>query len=76
MTASDVVEVPATTRHPAGYGVLITYSVQWPGKPSTKSTRALRLIKESGAWVIDQHEDVSDADVAHGSPVRTALSGG
>ncbi|WP_103531992.1 hypothetical protein [Streptomyces sp. SM11] len=74
--ASDVVEVPAGTEHPAGYGVMVTYTVQWPGKPPTTSLRALRLIKESGAWAVDQTEDVSDADVAHGSAVLTALSGG
>ncbi|WP_137235526.1 hypothetical protein [Streptomyces sp. BPSDS2] len=73
--ASDVVEVPAGTGHPAGYGVLITYTVQWPGKPLTTSARALRLITESGAWVVDQTEDV-DANEAHSSAVLTALSGG
>ncbi|MFD4020658.1 hypothetical protein [Streptomyces sindenensis] len=73
---SDVVEVPAGAKHPGGYGALVAYTVQWPGKPLTTSLRALRLIKESGAWVVDQTEDVSDADVAHGAPVLTALSGG
>ncbi|MGW5851967.1 hypothetical protein ACWFQ8_29155 [Streptomyces sp. NPDC055254] len=76
VVASDVVEAPAAGKHPAGYGVLVTYTVQWPGKPSTKTLRALRLIQESGAWVVDQHESVSESDASHGSPVLTALSGG
>ncbi|MFE0654365.1 hypothetical protein ACFVZH_38105 [Streptomyces sp. NPDC059534] len=77
VTASDVVTVPATTKHPAGYGVLITYTVQWPGKPATTTMRALRLIEEAGTWVVDQQQDISDSGAAHGgSPVRTALSGG
>ncbi|MFF5809104.1 hypothetical protein [Streptomyces sp. NPDC012746] len=76
VVASDVVEAPAAGEHPAGYGVLVTYTVQWPGKPSTKTLHALRLIQESGAWVVDQHERISESDASQGSPVLTALSGG
>jgi hypothetical protein len=76
VTASDVVEVPAVEDHPAGYGVLITYTVKWPGKAATTKRRALRMVDEGKAWVVDQHEDVQEGDMGHGSPVRAALSGG
>ncbi|MGW2227457.1 hypothetical protein [Streptomyces formicae] len=76
VTASDVVTVPAAEDHPAGYGVLITYTVKWPGKEATTTRRALRLVDDGGAWLVDQHEDVQEGDMGHGSPVRTALSGG
>ncbi|WP_331720122.1 hypothetical protein OG762_51740 (plasmid) [Streptomyces sp. NBC_01136] len=74
--ASDLVEVPASGAHPAGYGVLVSYTVTWPGKESTTTRRALRLVDEGGAWLVDQHEDIQEGDLGHGSPVRTALSGG
>ncbi|MFJ3673666.1 hypothetical protein ACIPSE_45215 [Streptomyces sp. NPDC090106] len=76
VSASGVVQVPAAGDHPAGYGVLITYTVQWPGKDATTTRRALRLVDEGGRWLVDQHEDVQAGDTGHGSPVRTALSGG
>ncbi|MDO0939234.1 hypothetical protein QQY66_48910 [Streptomyces sp. DG2A-72] len=73
---SDLVEVPASGAHPSGYGVLVSYTVTWPGKESTTTRRALRLVDEGGAWLVDQHEDIQEGDEGHGSPVRTALSGG
>ncbi|WP_031232902.1 MULTISPECIES: hypothetical protein [Streptomyces] len=76
VSASDVVEVSAVEDHPAGYGVLVTYTVKWPGKDATTTRRALRLVQQGGAWLVDQHEDVQAGDMGHGSPVRTALSGG
>jgi hypothetical protein len=76
VTASDVVEVPAAEDHPAGYGVLVSFTVKWPGKAAETDRRALRLVKAGGAWVVDQHEDIQEGDMGHGSPVRTALSGG
>ncbi|MEU4932030.1 hypothetical protein AB0G54_36945 [Streptomyces yokosukanensis] len=76
VTASDVVEVSAAEDHPAGYGVLVSYTVQWPGQAAETDRRALRLVKDGGAWVVDQHEDIQAGDMGHGSPVRTALSGG
>lgn len=76
VTPSDVVAVPAAGTHPAGYGVLVTYTVQWPGKDAFTTRHALRLVREGGAWVVDQHEEVQDGDMGHGSPVRAALSGG
>lgn len=75
VTVSDVVSVPAVEDHPAGYGVLVTFTVTWPGEVTT-TRRALRLVAEGGAWVVDQHEDVQEGDTGHGSPVRTALTGG
>ncbi|MGN9821923.1 hypothetical protein ACTMUQ_42425 [Streptomyces sp. SD11] len=76
VTISDVVEVPAVDTHPAGYGVLATYTVQWPGKDAFTTRHALRLVRQGGAWVVDQHEEVQDGDMGRGSPVRAALSGG
>ncbi|MCX5426081.1 hypothetical protein [Streptomyces sp. NBC_00078] len=76
VSASDVVEVAAVEDHPAGYGVLVTYTYQWPDKDPETTRRALRLVDEGGSWVVDQHEDVQDGDMGHGSPVRAALSGG
>ncbi|GHH56213.1 hypothetical protein [Streptomyces candidus] len=77
VSASDVVEVPAVEDHPAGYGVLVTYTVQWPDKNATTTRSALRLVRHGGAWLVDQDEDVQEGDmVGHGSPVRAALSGG
>lgn len=76
VSASDVVEVPAVDDHPAGYGVLVTYTVQWPGKAATTDRTALRLVRQGGAWLVDQAEDVQEGDMGHGSPVRAALSGG
>ncbi|MFE4497114.1 hypothetical protein ACFRKD_32180 [Streptomyces niveus] len=76
-SASDVVDVPATGEHPAGYGVLVTYTYQWPDKEPETVRRALRVVDEgAGAWVVDQHEDIQDGDTGRGSPVRAALSGG
>ncbi|TLQ38871.1 hypothetical protein [Streptomyces marianii] len=76
VSASDVVKVSAVDDHPAGYGVLITYTVKWPDKAATTKRRALRLVEEGGSWLVDQHEDVQAGDTGNGSPVRAALSGG
>ncbi|MGW7064862.1 hypothetical protein ACWGHM_41110 [Streptomyces sp. NPDC054904] len=76
VSASDVVEVSAVEDHPAGYGVLVTYTVKWPGKDATTTRTALRLVQQGGAWLVDQDEDVQEGDMGHGSPVRAALSGG
>ncbi|MFD4535580.1 hypothetical protein ACFWNL_35910 [Kitasatospora sp. NPDC058397] len=63
ITLGDVISVPASGRHPAGYGVLATFTVTWPGKEPTTDRRALRLVSEDGAWRIDQHEDaITSAD--------------
>lgn len=69
------VKVPAFEDHPAGYGVLLSYTVTWPDDTST-SRKAVRLVEEGGAWKVDQREDVQTGDMGHGDPVRDALSGG
>ncbi|MEU6467490.1 hypothetical protein [Streptomyces sp. NPDC046976] len=74
--ASDVISVPEDEDHPAGYGVLVTFTVTWPEQSPTTERRALRLVRDGGAWLIDQHEDVQDGDMGHGSPVRAALTRG
>ncbi|MBQ0890846.1 hypothetical protein KBZ94_39020 [Streptomyces sp. RM72] len=71
----DPVKVPASEDHPAGYGVLVTYTVTWPDDTST-DRRALRLVAEGDTWRVDQHEDVQDGDMGHGDPVTAALSEG
>ncbi|MFJ5099252.1 hypothetical protein [Streptomyces sp. NPDC088557] len=68
------VDVPASGDHPAGYGVLLTYTVTWPTETST-ARKALRLVQEEGAWRVDQTEDVHDGDEAMGRPVQDALAG-
>ncbi|MFD9819068.1 hypothetical protein [Streptomyces violascens] len=72
---ADLVQAPATGDHPAGWGVLVTYTVTWPGKPTTTERNALRLVDEGGTWRVDQHEDVQAGDEGHGSPVLAALGG-
>ncbi|MFJ6355029.1 hypothetical protein ACIQKB_36930 [Streptomyces sp. NPDC092046] len=69
------VDVPASGKHPAGIGVLFSYTVTWPTETSTVRT-ALRVVKEAGVWRVDQSEDVQDGDAAHGDPIRDALFGG
>ncbi|MFF0052590.1 hypothetical protein [Streptomyces sp. NPDC005498] len=69
------VKVPASAGHPAGYGVLLTYTVTWPDDTST-ARKALRLVEEGGTWRVDQREDVQDGDMGHGDPATAALSGG
>jgi hypothetical protein len=71
----DPVKVPASEDHPAGYGVLVTYTVTWPDSTST-ARRALRLVAEGDAWRVDQREDVQDGDMGRGDPVTAALSEG
>lgn len=71
--AEKPVKVDATGGHPAGYGVLVTYTVTWPNSTTT-ARKALRLVKVGKAWRIEQHEDVMDGDTRTGDPVRAALS--
>ncbi|MFE6867714.1 hypothetical protein ACFVFS_14230 [Kitasatospora sp. NPDC057692] len=54
-TAGKVIKLPAgLDAHPAGYGVFITFEVSTTGK---HYHRALRLVEEGGAWVVDQYEE-------------------
>ncbi|MGW0121720.1 hypothetical protein [Streptomyces sp. NPDC003327] len=73
--AGEPIQVPATADHPAGYGVMLTYTVTWPSETST-ARKALRVVQESGTWRVDQREDVQDSDMAHGDPIRDALAWG
>ncbi|MFD7978767.1 hypothetical protein [Streptomyces sp. NPDC059071] len=74
-TEGAPVQVPAAGDHPAGWGVLLTYTVTWPSETST-ARKALRVVQEGGAWRVDQREDVHDDDVAHGDPIHDALAEG
>ncbi|MFE7412717.1 hypothetical protein [Streptomyces laurentii] len=67
------VEVPAAGEHPAGWGVMLTYTVTWPTSTST-ARKALRVVQEDTEWRVEQREDVQDSDLQHGDPVRDALS--
>jgi len=60
VTASDLVAVPAGGGHPAGYGVLVQFTVTWPGQAPTTDLRALRLVQAGSAWVVDQQADSVD----------------
>ena len=78
--ASAAVEIPAVGKHPAGYGVLVTYTYTWPGKSPENSRLALRLISEGGTWVVDQRESVRPKDMAADpdpiAQVRSVLTAG
>ncbi|MFF4392937.1 hypothetical protein ACFY0G_40385 [Streptomyces sp. NPDC001552] len=78
--ASAAVEVAAVGKHPAGYGVLVTYTYTWPGKSPETSRLALRLVNEGGTWVVDQRESVRPKDMAAEpdplSLVRSVLTAG
>ncbi|GAA3015272.1 hypothetical protein [Streptomyces fulvorobeus] len=67
--------VPATSAHPAGWGVMVTHTVTWPGKPARASFTALRMTDAAGAWWVEQREDVADSDLTHAAdPILSALS--
>ncbi|MFF7459655.1 hypothetical protein [Kitasatospora sp. NPDC008115] len=54
-TAGAVIRIPqGPDSHPAGYGVYITFTA---GTSEEPARRALRLVEEGGAWVVDQYED-------------------
>ncbi|MFJ4880868.1 hypothetical protein ACIP93_37460 [Streptomyces sp. NPDC088745] len=70
------VPVHGTSRHPAGWGVLLAHTVQWPGRPARTVRTALRLVDEGGRWRVDQRAPVSDAVLAVPDPAAAALAGG
>ncbi|MFG3041857.1 hypothetical protein ACGFYZ_33650 [Streptomyces sp. NPDC048330] len=69
------IEIAAYGDHPAGYGVMFSYTVTWPSETTIART-TVRIVQESGAWRVDQHEDVQDSDMAHGDPIRDTLNWG
>jgi len=73
--ASAPEDVPAIGDHPAGMGVLVEYTVTWPDSTTT-TRRALRVVQQGDAWLVDQAEDIAESDEAHGDPVRDALTRG
>ncbi|MEV0982646.1 hypothetical protein [Streptomyces sp. NPDC049915] len=72
VTAGSPVSVPATGEHPAGTGVLIQFKVVQPDSTTTVRS-ALRVVRENNQWLVDQAEDIDEADDAHGNPVHDAL---
>ncbi|MET9468013.1 hypothetical protein ABZY44_25080 [Streptomyces sp. NPDC006544] len=48
------VQVPAICAHPAGWGVIVSHTVTWPGKPPRTSFTALRMTGDAGAWWVEQ----------------------
>ncbi|MFD7614101.1 hypothetical protein [Streptomyces sp. NPDC059828] len=73
--ASAPQDVPAAGDHPAGTGVRVEYTVTWPDSTTT-SRKALRVVRQGDAWLIDQSEDIAESDETHGNPVRDALTRG
>ncbi|MGC5401903.1 hypothetical protein ACPXCP_39955 [Streptomyces sp. DT20] len=71
VSATGARPVPAAGEHPAGYAVLVTYSVRWPGKTPTTTRRALRLVPEHGGWRVDQLADLHPGEHS----LLTALEG-
>nr|WSX47573.1 hypothetical protein OG409_00405 [Streptomyces sp. NBC_00974]WSX54283.1 hypothetical protein OG409_38505 [Streptomyces sp. NBC_00974] len=67
--------VPGTAAHPDGWGVIVSYTVAWPGKTTRTERIALRMTDAAGEWWVDQREDVADSDLtAPEDPALSALS--
>ncbi|MFI6143400.1 hypothetical protein ACIBCC_35065 [Streptomyces griseus] len=64
VSATDAQPIKASGEHPAGYAVLVAYSVQWPGKPQSTTRRALRLVQEDGSWRVDQLADLHPGETS------------
>ncbi|MEV7659897.1 hypothetical protein AB0O39_37780 [Streptomyces anulatus] len=64
VSATGAQPVAASGDHPAGYAVLVAYSVQWPGKAATSTRRALRLVQEGGQWRVDQLADLHPGETS------------
>ncbi|MFF5924172.1 hypothetical protein ACFY8C_38480 [Streptomyces flavochromogenes] len=71
----EPIEISAYGDHPAGYGVMLAYTVTWPSETTT-SRKTLRVVQEAGSWRVDQRKDVQDSDMAHGDPIRDTLNWG
>ncbi|MFF0561491.1 hypothetical protein [Streptomyces sp. NPDC004266] len=71
----EPIEISAYGDHPAGYGVMLSYTVTWPSETTT-ARQTLRVVQEAGEWRVDQYEDVQDNDMAHGDPIRDTLNWG
>ncbi|MFD9270933.1 hypothetical protein ACFWB1_26095 [Streptomyces goshikiensis] len=69
------VQVPATSAYPGGWGVIVSYTVTWPGKTTSTERIALRMTDTAGVWWVEQREDVADTDLtAPVDPVLSSLS--
>ncbi|MEU9237110.1 hypothetical protein [Streptomyces subrutilus] len=66
----DPVEVPAVGKHPAGWGVMVTFTVS-----KTIDRYALRVVDEGGTWKVDQYTEVQGHEMSQGNPVLAALTG-
>ncbi|MEV4506052.1 hypothetical protein [Streptomyces klenkii] len=55
-------EVPAIGAHPAGQGVLLSYTYTWPNETGIERW-ALRLVQQDGAWLVEQVEDAMRGEV-------------
>ncbi|NUW02901.1 hypothetical protein [Streptomyces sp. CAI 127] len=64
VSTTDAQPAPASGEHPAGYAVLVTYTVTWPGKAPSTTRRALRLVQEGGAWRVDQLADLHPGETS------------
>ncbi|WP_407841403.1 hypothetical protein ACE1OC_41270 [Streptomyces sp. DSM 116496] len=69
------IRVPGTSVHPDGWGVIVSYTVAWPGKRTLTERIALRMTDAAGEWWVDQREDVADSDLtAPEDPALAALA--
>ncbi|MEV7420679.1 hypothetical protein [Streptomyces sp. NPDC089919] len=67
--------VPATAAHPAGWAVIVSHTVTWPGEETRTTRTALRMTDEGGKWWVEQRSDVSDAELTRAAdPAAAALS--
>lgn len=74
VTTGTPVPVPAAGQHPAGIGIMTSYTYVWPNETGT-ARMALRLVKQdSGGWLVDQYEEIAASDSAHGDPLQAALA--
>ncbi|MEV4921725.1 hypothetical protein [Streptomyces roseoverticillatus] len=69
----DPVEVPAIGNHPAGKGVMVTTQTTGDDGRVGVVRDALRMLKISGQWLVDQSKQVLDSEMTASSPVVSAL---
>ncbi|MGW2599514.1 hypothetical protein [Streptomyces klenkii] len=55
-------EVPAIGAHPAGQGVILSYTYTWPNETGIERW-ALRLVQQDGRWLVEQVEDAMRGEV-------------
>ncbi|MET9413363.1 hypothetical protein ABZY03_04085 [Streptomyces klenkii] len=69
----DPVDVPAIGNHLAGKGVMVTTQTTGDDGRVNAMRDALRMVKVSGQWMVDQDKEVLDSEMKNSSPVFSAL---